>query len=156
MNYQSWNSDSPALFHVLPCLGSEESCICLLMIFSIEGPCSLTYLTDSESRLSKFTSAITSFRWSCGWKDSNSSINQTVVTFGFINPIPWAVPIKIIRLQDSNKFGDFIDTRNKWNPEHANSQIRLVDFDHQQKIVSLTQYQGQEPEVFPKGDTSHS
>lgn len=37
-------------------------------IFSIEGPFSWTNLTDSESRLSRFSKAITSFRCSCTCK----------------------------------------------------------------------------------------
>lgn len=67
VTYRILSTVSCALSHkLIPCKGGLE--VNPSILFSTEGPSSWTSLTDSDSRLSRFTKAITSFRCSCSCK----------------------------------------------------------------------------------------
>lgn len=56
---------------------------------STSGPISWTILTDSERRLSKFTSAITSFRCSCSWKRHRNLSDQLTPKYKLMHIDAW-------------------------------------------------------------------
>lgn len=183
MTYLGPRTDFHLLSHVLiSCV--PGSIICPSNIFSIEGPLSRTSLMDSESRLSRFSKAITSFRCSCTCKSrkvlcewepererciqvhhtSTANIRYTLnrkvgIQMGIVILLPVLGSNSLIKQdnQRKNKWDFSWKTLRKFLKESCkNSQVDLDDCDHQQKRESSMQYQDQELEAFPIDDISHS
>lgn len=121
------NSHNPCHLVMSYAAGSER---CTFPSFSDSNPHSWTNWIDSESRLSRFTRAITSFLCSCTYK----------------NRIGHEVMSKWESLIWEN-----------WNyVAWRNLPMYLVGFDCQPRRGSSMQFRGREPGAFPTIDTSHS
>ena len=79
-NGQPWEVGAELCPSLVPTIDAHILCngqlcaagaeICPLMVISAEVPISWTTLSDSESRLSRFIRAITSFRCNCSWRSN--------------------------------------------------------------------------------------